>query len=134
MQEVDNRASEDKTREFPLEPYLSDPRKASLVDKLISLAQKVYDSNKNDVAPGSFNPEFTKSATLFICGGQKLAEMKPVFGTDDLLKKIMIKVCLRSNVLSICTSSLLQFNDPGLVNSLLCLWLPLKPEDSHIVP
>lgn len=108
MQEVDKRASEDKTREFPLEPYLSDPRKASLVDKLISLVQKVYDSNNNVVAPGSFNPEFTKSATLFICGGHRIAEMKPVFGTDDLLKKIMVKVCLRSNVHLYLQSSSIQ--------------------------
>ena len=36
-----------------------------MVDKLIALAQNAYDRNKADVVPGSFNPEFTGSVTLF---------------------------------------------------------------------
>jgi hypothetical protein len=68
-----------------------------LVDKLIALAQNAYDRNKADVVPGSFNPEFTVSVTLFVCDGHKGSAMQPVpqWGTKDLLSKITIKVCLR---------------------------------------
>ena len=119
--EVDKRASEDNARVIPLEPYLVDAaNRPSLMDKLISLVQKVYDAHQRDVAPGSFNPEFTASATLFVCDGLKSAAMEPVFGTEDLLSKITIKVRLGPDVLSTFTS---VSHAPGLASlPWSCVW------------